>query len=825
MTTTFKQTWTEVEYYLDAGISVIPVRDKPQSYNGREYPVKSAYPWAKWQKEIVGKSELMYLLTEKYDTNGFGLVAGKVSGNLEVIDIDVKNWPGIEIRLFQDIRSLLPDLYSRLRIHQTPSKGYHILYRISDHEPAGNLKLAYQDSAKEAAIESRGEGGYVVASPAMGYKVHQNNPIPVITWAERCSIISICEGYNERRKIAPPPPVSPAQSNFYEENPFSHFNRSPAAESVLTDHGWTVCGSSNNFIWYTRPGKTSGVSASFNRHKRVYYIFTSSTEFEPSRGYNPATALSILRFKSDKKALFQWLVDNGYGKVRPTIEKQKAQQIARSGGVIPGNFSPEAQTLVATLKTELQALHPYGTFWSYQDDELRISREQIMNTAQQLGFRYHVGNVVRIDGIFLEKIDEREFQDILKSYIKEPDPTEYEAICNCFEAFMQKNGKYTMQRLEKLDATRILGDTANIAYKFYANGFLSIDAELITFSEYDTLSDVYIWREKVQNRNYNRVPPGGVPSRYTEFLRLATDPAQENHIKRALGYLCHDYKDETTGYIIVLTEQCPDPKQGGGSGKNVFCNLLRYSTTYTSKPGSQTKFDEKFFQSWNGQRIFGISDVPKNFDFSFLKEPSTGSFIWKKLFKDEVEVSVEDAPKFVVQTNFSYEITDGGLRRRIIPIEFTGFFTAAGGLDVHFGVHFPRGWNTEDWAGYDNYIAQSIQEWLRGGRKLEAPELTYTGWTKQFEQTYGATITGLINDRWDSWVSQVEVSVDDFKSECEKYYQDAGIPKMYYPSSQKLNAALQEYGRKQEVEVQVNVAKRENGIVRKYKVFLGKVPF
>ncbi|MDO6575286.1 hypothetical protein, partial [Staphylococcus pasteuri_A] len=66
-----------------------------------------------------------------------------------------------------------------------------------------------------------------------------------------------------------------------------------------------------------------------------------------------------------------------------------------------------------------------------------------------------------------------------------------------------------------------------------------------------------------------------------------------------------------------------------------------------------------------------------------MKEPSTGSFIWKKLFKDEIEVSVKDAPKFIVQTNFSYEVTDGGLRRRIIPIEFTNFFTQVGGLDVH----------------------------------------------------------------------------------------------------------------------------------------------
>lgn len=41
-----------------------------------------------------------------------------------------------------------------------------------------------------------------------------------------------------------------------------------------------------------------------------------------------------------------------------------------------------------------------------------------------------------------------------------------------------------------------------------------------------------------------------------------------------------------------------------------------------------------------------------------------------------------------MQTNYSYEITDGGLKRRIIPLEFTNFFTDRGGLDVHFKAHF-----------------------------------------------------------------------------------------------------------------------------------------
>ena len=819
--TTFQQTWKQAEYYLDNGISVIPVRDKPQTFNGREYPVKSAYPWAKWQKELISKGELLHLMTDKYDTNGFGIVGGAVSGNFEIIDIDVKNWDGIDTRLFQDIRSIFPHLFDRLRIHQSPSKGYHILYRILDHTAEGNRKLAFKEGAKEAAIETRGEGGYVVASEAMGYKVIKDNPIPTITWSERCSLIAICEGYNERRKVTKIA-TSTAQSDFYDQNPFEHFNGSAAAESVLTDHGWTLCGSSNNFIWFTRPEKTSGVSASFNREKRVYYIFTSSTQFEPSKGYQPATALSILKFGGDKKALFRYLVDNGYGKIKAQKEKKIAQSAARKGLTLPGNISEEARQLAVTLAGELTALHPYGVFWEYNDEgKSVINRERFLLVAAELGFRYHTGNLVRIIGYLIHKIEEREFQDALKEYIKEPDQDEYFKIANSYEAFMEGHGKFMMKRLPILHTDNILTDTPKTAYKFYQNGFLTIDSASITFSEYDTISDVLIWAEKLQERNYNK----GNGGKYLQFLQLATDQTQSEHLQRTIGYLAHDYKDETTGYIVVLTEQCADPKNGGGSGKNVFCNLFKYTTTYTSKPGSQTKFDEKFFQSWNGQRIFGVSDVPKNFDFAFLKEPSTGSFIWKKLFKDEVEVSVEDAPKFIVQTNFSYEVTDGGLRRRIIPIEFTNFFTQAGGLDVHFGCHFPKGWSTEDWAGFDNYIAESIQKWLQGGRKLTAQELTITGWHKQFEQTFGAVIVGLIGEYWGTWTNQIEVPNENFKMDCEKYYNENNIPKQYQPSSQRVNAALKTYGEKFGVEVEANYTKTVNGISQRYRLFTLKTPF
>lgn len=822
------EVWGQVEELLDDGISLIAVRDKDEvSKYGDIYLAKTPYAsWKEFQNRVINKDELWQIMENK-DTSAVAIVCGNISGNIEVIDIDVKYKAGIDAILFKDIKTFYPDLFHRLRIHKTPSTGYHIIYRVEQgHSVPGNVKLAGRMASEEEIelqksrgvkrpskevnfLETRGESGYILAPPSLGYQVHQDMPIPVITWEERCSLIRLCESYTEIVKEAPKPKPTKSEDSWYDENPFEHYNRIVDPTELIESFGWKFSHQNTHFIWYTRPDKQRGVSLSWNLEKRIYYVFTSSTELQASKGYHAATLLAELKFNGDKSQTYRWLTENGFGKVKPSVEASTIKRSVTSGRQLPANFSVEAKSEYIVQAEQLKEDHPFDVFIKYDSDEEKqaVSREALYHVAKELGFRYYDGDLVKITGYTLKFVSERFFQDTLKDYIHEEDADEYENLCNIYESFMQKNGKYTIQRLEILDLTSILSDDRDTCYKFYTNGYITITADTIIFNDYSTFNSL-IWEDKIQHRNYNNGPGG----KFVDYLSLAVTDI--NQAINVLGYLAHEYKDETTGYIIVLTEQCPDPKQGGGSGKNVFCNLLKLTTTYTSKPGSQAKFDEKFFQSWNRQRIFGISDVPKNFDFLFLKEPATGSFIWKKLFKDEVEVPVEDAPKFIVQTNYSYENSDGGLKRRIIPVEFTNFFTLAGGLDVHFGCHFPNGWNEDDYAGFDTLIAQSVQKWMKGGNKLHATELSETGWLKQWEQTYG-NATGFILNNWDYWVSEVYVTNETFKRSMEEYYNENNIVKGYWPSSSKLNAAITTYGEKHNIGFKKDVAKRfANGIFK-----------
>jgi hypothetical protein len=287
---------------------------------------------------------------------------------------------------------------------------------------------------------------------------------------------------------------------------------------------------------------------------------------------------------------------------------------------------------------------------------------------------------------------------------------------------------------------------------------------------------------------------------------------------QCIGYLCHEFKDESDAYIVVLVEQCPDPKSGGGSGKNIFSNMLKYATSVKNLPGSQVVLDKDFLQSWDYEKVLSISDVPKKFDFLFLKELSSGNGINKKLFKNISTVDVGDMPKLLVSTNYSYEVSDGGLRRRIIPIEFTDFFTKAGGVNTHFGKMFPTDWTTEDWQAYDNIILASIQQWLKVMR-LTAPQLTEGGWTKQFEQEYGLLTLQFIEENITEWKLIKKVQVKAFNNTYDTFYSDNGGNKLYKLSSIRLNSALESYCQKHEIHFEKQVLIKENGIVDRYKLF------
>lgn len=782
-----------IDYYLSEGLSLIPVREAAEIVNGEPKGVKTPLDKS-WKYAQERRSTKDQILSKLYAPNSApAIVGGSVSGNLEVIDIDTKNWHGIDALYLQEMKSIYPEIYAKIRIHRTPSGGCHILYKCT--EPVSkSQKLCKKNGAAEFAIETRGEGGYVVAPPASGYSAIQVLPIPILTKAERDGLIELAKCFDETvKQVVVAKPIK-SEDRIYDENPFEAFNKSQEAELVLQKNGWRVYKQGKNFTHYTRPGKATSNSASYIHDKGLYHFFTSSSEFHPDKTYSPASVLCVLEFQNDYKALYRHLIDNGYGKLKKDVERSIIKKASHGTMSLPKNVSDEAQQAYENEVRQAKEDFPHGVFWDGDlKDGYSINLQRILDASKAFNYFVHNGiELCKIDGHVVKKVDYRKLFDELKNYIKDDEERCYVEICDAFEKHIQKYGKYIVERLDILPVENILKSTYNTSYKFYKNCIVKVTKDNITTLDYSFLDGRIIWESDFIARNFKKVSNDDMmKSVYLKYLNLAIGlDKNECQIQRIIGYLSHSYKDETMGYIITLVEEVEDPKDGGGSGKNLFAKILENITTFIEVNGSQVNNDERFFQAWDGQKIYAIADIPKKFDYSFLKNVASNSAIIKKLYKNQISVDSKDMPKLVLSTNFSFQNSDGGLKRRIIPVEFTDYFTMNGGVKEVFGKFFPTDWDATDWEGFDNYLMICIQEWL-GALKLKAADLSETGFWKQFVTNYNQHVKDYIDDNIEQWKRLGKYESSQISEEFKNYARAANIS--HIASAQTLNNAIKEY--------------------------------
>lgn len=305
---------TAKEHIEKRGLSVISIIDNKSP---------ALYEWKTLQQRSIENFEDLFtgkLVNPKSPIYGLGVITGAVNGNLEVIDIDTKNDTkgGIWKVLKEEIENTLPDLLVQFLIVQTKSGGYHIYYRSETIEK--NLKLANNPKG-EAILETRGEGGYVVAPPTPDYTIIQGgyDCIPDITSEERDTLLSICRSLTQY--VKPQPTVTPSTYSTTisnpEDSPFVAYNQQGASVVIplLLSHDWKEVERSGERVKLQRPGETKAHSSGdFHIGKNLFKVFSTSTVFETEKGYSPASVFCILECGGDWKLTYQKLLEQGYGK-------------------------------------------------------------------------------------------------------------------------------------------------------------------------------------------------------------------------------------------------------------------------------------------------------------------------------------------------------------------------------------------------------------------------------------------------------------------------------------------------------------------------------
>jgi len=277
------------------GLCVIP----PQQ-DGTKRPFGT---WKRYQTRLPTEDEVRAWWSS--DRTGFGIICGQVSGGLEMFEFEGRAvQEGIWDQFLAACNAAgLEEVLGRVvygYFEQTPSGGFHILWRCTEVEP--NLKLARRPATPEELatskdklrplIETRGEGGFTVLAPSNG-TVHPDgktwtllegslDTIATITPEERHAILDVARTFDRTFPDTPPP--ARVDDGFHDvptgDRPGDEYEQAHSCDDVLEQHGFIHHHDTADGRHYTRPGKDTrhGSSATVWADNQRATLFSSAID-------------------------------------------------------------------------------------------------------------------------------------------------------------------------------------------------------------------------------------------------------------------------------------------------------------------------------------------------------------------------------------------------------------------------------------------------------------------------------------------------------------------------------------------------------------------
>lgn len=735
----------QAKKYAKNGYSIIPT-------DAHKRPVGL---WKEYQANIASEQKLDGMFANSR-VKGLAVICGAVSGNLEVIDIDCKY--DLTGNLFQDyiqaVTDANSDLAQKLLIAKTTNGGYHIYYRCDKIE--GNKKLASRETTEDerennphekvlVLIETRGEGGYVIAAPTSGYEFIQNKPTqcPSLSINERETLIEIARSFNQWHEK--PVVHQPSEPKQYSLSPFDDYNDRCDVVALLESHGWTVVKETNERIIFKRPGNTtSKTSGDYWKEKQWFSVFTTSSQFEPNKPYQPYAIYTMLECGGDFKKASRKLSAEGYGKMRKQIEK-KYEKIIRKSKNDGSNDDEIKNTLIKTGISEVEAediLKDYNgnigkqilTFWDVNPENMKISIvrtkfERFLIEEGGFALYYYDKNsnlfrLIREEDGLIEEASTEQMKKFIKNYILNlPDIFDNITKDELLETIYKGHSTYfTESFFEFLDRNDVdfLKDTKDTAYFPFKNGVVCVTKDKFELKTYGELKKS-IWKSQVIDHSVFLYDESDIDPNNIEFYKFiqkicSDDPSRIEYCLSIIGYLLHKYKDLGNTYSVVLTEDTDDEKKGGGTGKGIFTNALTKLINTVQVDGKNFKLDKNFaFQRVKlDTKLVAINDIRKRIDFEGFYSIITEGITIEKKNKDELYIPYEDSPKILFSTNYTIPASANHAARRLKVLEFSQFFKETPPKNF-FGHMLFTDWGKDEWDLFYNLMFCCVQEYLKNG--------------------------------------------------------------------------------------------------------------
>lgn len=356
---------------IEIGLSIIPTGSNKKPFN----------PWAEYQSNIAPTS----LWHSHYLNQGtVGIITGKISGNLECIDIDTKNDPRNTI--ITEYNNLIPDeLLAKLLVQSTPNLGLHYIYRCPVATIDKSQKLARHTNG-EVIIETRGEAGYFCNNKINNKIMHGKFNlekleihIPNITANERLFLL---ESARSLTRYFPTGKTKSKNVSFiYGVPAINEFNDKYNVIDLFAKHNWSNVGEDDEKYYLLRDGSAATHSGYYFKATKTFFCFSNSTEFKPEKPYNHFQILQVLEGKNDYKTTLRLLPDYGYD-VKDKSNKISPDEIAEYLNGVGVRYDSFIQDL--TLNGDIIEEMDYNTIYINlkKHFEKEISRPRFEETIK-----------------------------------------------------------------------------------------------------------------------------------------------------------------------------------------------------------------------------------------------------------------------------------------------------------------------------------------------------------------------------------------------------------------------------------------------------------
>lgn len=339
----------KLQLLASLGYSVIPcLEDKRPLGSWKEYQTK-----ARTMKEV---SELKPAL--------YGLVTGY--NYLTCVDIDLKVFSTAKEQKewWEEYLSFLEDnildFYDKFVIKKTKNNGYHILFKSK--RLTANQKIAKLKGHTGAIIETRGEGGMVIAyDSGIGKLDYQD--IQFISDKDRDILFSICNFYDYKEPVKE---IKPTKKEYNtpdgEITPWDDYNSKINVWDVVCEDFTIVRSLSDKYI-IKRHGSESPHSGYIYKDKDLMFLFSTGTIYEAEKQYSAFSAYVRKYHKGDFSAAAKQLYKEGYGS--RVVKKEQTPEapiidVSKLDLEFPIDVFPEAiQTYILECKDTLNSSIDY----------------------------------------------------------------------------------------------------------------------------------------------------------------------------------------------------------------------------------------------------------------------------------------------------------------------------------------------------------------------------------------------------------------------------------------------------------------------------------